>query len=941
MAVGLAGLWPSSAQAQATDCIVANNDTGNFIGITSQGGGFGNPANVEAFLVENGVEGAERVSKVDGFPESGGSSCLDGEPPNVVNAQSTDTFMGVWKSVGNPPVPICALAVHAGGGQDVAVYVYDTPRTEGGWTTENNLGPQNQQQDISNIQFFTCDDIPPVEQTVKIIKETRDANSNQLVDLNQNFIVRINGTQVDTLNTSNTGETGVAMTPMLARAPGNYEVSEDTDNLPNNIDPQEPVCLDAETNSNVGNPFDLEQGQDVECTIVNLIKPIEGAEFRVAKTLNAANGDAITDREFTYDYTNGDPDEPLTILSNGVPSDPIGIVNINLPVEISERSQPNIVTTAIVCTEQQGVKSFSSPNPASGTVVIGPDRIADGDLWTCSFTNVVEPDGRVIVEKKTIGGDDNFNFMISGITFDGASFNLSNGESRDFELVAGTYLIEEKNLPTDWTLQNINCGGEGSRDGNKVTIDLDAGETIRCTFTNFKEGDDPMEDVVKVFINRRVNNLLTNGPDRTRIIRRLDEQRPLHKPMKYAGEEGEAGTATNSIASTLPGIGSNSSIIGKSRSGGAFSGVAGSDLLEHDITPSSSHLGHGFAGSGSGSSSGGYASAPLPFGLSGDVSNGQPVGKFAMSLSQMRNSAQAKDAEKIANAKAYSEALGLGGDPYGVNYGAIPMGLTPNRLDIWAEGHYNHYDDSTGGINRDGDFGILYVGSDYALNDWLLVGALVQFDWTDEDVRQNDLVGGVDGWGWMVGPYMGAALSDHLYFSARAAWGQSENDINLTDNAAGFRKGSFDTDRWLATAELTGNWYHGPWRFTPSVELAYGSEDQEAFRNSLGQRIGSNDATVGQLSFGPEIGYRHVMPDGTIVEPLVSLEGIWNFDDGGLRLADGTPVGDDGLSGKVEGGVLVQMPSGVSWRAVGDYYGIGDGDFDAYGGQVWLSIPLN
>ena len=553
--------------------------------------------------------------------------------------------------------------------------------------------------------------------------------------------------------------------------------------------------------------------------------------------------------------------------------------------------------------------------------------VKPGDAVECVFLDRRQR-GNIVVKKKTIGGDDNFDFMVSGITFDGASFQLANGESEDFELVTGAYLIEEKDLPAGWTLQAIDCGGVGERDGNKITVNLGSEATITCTFTNFKEKDERMEDVVKLFINRRVNNLLTHDPDRTRIIRRLDEQRPLHKPMKYAGGEGGADTggAMSPIGSSLPGIGANSSIIGKSQSGGLFAANSGTVVPEQEIGPDSSHLGHGYAGAGAGSStsSGGYASGALPLGFSGDFASGQPNGKFSMSLSQIRESAHARDVKKITDAKAYSDALGLGGNPYGTSYDAIPMGLTPNRLDIWAEGHYSHYDDSTGGINRDGDFGILYVGSDYALNDWLLLGALVQFDWTDEDVRQNDLVGGVDGWGWMIGPYMGAKLSDHLYFSARAAWGQSENDISLTDDAAGFRTGDFDTDRWLATAELTGNWYHGPWRFTPSAQLAYGSEDQEAFRNSLGQQIGSNDATVGRLTWGPEIAYRHVLDDGTIVEPLVGIEGIWNFDDGGLRLSDGTPIGDDDVTAKVEGGVLVQMPSGVSWRAVGDYYGIGE-----------------
>ena len=79
----------SSTAARAQDCSVLSTATGTFIGITDQGpGGFGDPTAVEQFLIANGIAGAERVDKVDGFPNSGSSNCLPGESQNV-NAQST------------------------------------------------------------------------------------------------------------------------------------------------------------------------------------------------------------------------------------------------------------------------------------------------------------------------------------------------------------------------------------------------------------------------------------------------------------------------------------------------------------------------------------------------------------------------------------------------------------------------------------------------------------------------------------------------------------------------------------------------------------------------------------------------------------------------------------------------------------------------------------
>ena len=35
-------------------------------------------------------------------------------------------------------------------------------------------------------------------------------------------------------------------------------------------------------------------------------------------------------------------------------------------------------------------------------------------------------------------------------------------------------------------------------------------------------------------------------------------------------------------------------------------------------------------------------------------------------------------------------------------------------LDVWIEGTIVRYNDDLGGVNRDGDFSVLYVGADYA-----------------------------------------------------------------------------------------------------------------------------------------------------------------------------------------------------------------------------------
>ncbi|MCP4243031.1 MAG: hypothetical protein GY772_20960, partial [bacterium] len=78
------------------------------------------------------------------------------------------------------------------------------------------------------------------------------------------------------------------------------------------------------------------------------------------------------------------------------------------------------------------------------------------------------------------------------------------------------------------------------------------------------------------------------------------------------------------------------------------------------------------------------------------------------------------------------------------------------------------------------------------------------------------------------------------------------------------------------------------------------------------------------------------------IEPHASITGLWDFDDAGnLTTLAGTVAGANDLRAKVEGGVLFTRPGGVSLRATGSYDGIGDDDFSAYSGKLWVNLPLN
>lgn len=316
---------------------------------------------------------------------------------------------------------------------------------------------------------------------------------------------------------------------------------------------------------------------------------------------------------------------------------------------------------------------------------------------------------------------------------------------------------------------------------------------------------------------------------------------------------------------------------------------------------------------------------PGTFGFSD--SNGTTNLNFSGSLSQLGAASVRKH--------THTSTLADGASMLGYRTGSIKDApLTRPTLDVWAEGHYTHYEDDVSNGKSDGDFGLLYLGADYLVTSNVLFGVLVQFDWSDEDMQTTD--GNIDGRGWMAGPYLSARLSENLFFNSRAAWGQSDNDIRI-----GTTTGSFDTDRWLVSSDLTGNWRNGAWRFTPSVGIAYAQEDQDRYTNSAGTVVPSQTVSLGRVTFGPEVAYRMAAGGGTFIEPMASLKGLWDFDNEGNLVIDGIVASPDDFRGRFEGGVIVTVPGGLALRATGNYDGIGSGDFEAYGGELWVSLPLN
>ncbi len=161
--------------------------------------------------------------------------------------------------------------------------------------------------------------------------------------------------------------------------------------------------------------------------------------------------------------------------------------------------------------------------------------------------------GTLIIKKVAIGGDDDFKFTKARLRRDGSfkssedddanNFTLRNGQTKLFTVRrTGTFRVEEFDLPNDWSLRSISCTSEDFNvEGNALYVHVVRGETVTCTFTNFKGHDDTTRKATELFVRRRLDNLLTNGPDRARLLRRLEPVEQLESlkdgPIKLAADE--------------------------------------------------------------------------------------------------------------------------------------------------------------------------------------------------------------------------------------------------------------------------------------------------------------------------------------------------------------------------------------------------------------------
>jgi hypothetical protein len=266
-------------------------------------------------------------------------------------------------------------------------------------------------------------------------------------------------------------ECGETLTVVEGTDFGQYTITED---VPTGWELTDIECSAGSTSlATATATVDLAEGQHVHCTFENT------RQGTITIVKNTIGGDG------TFDYTAG-----------GAPLANFSITTVgNTGNEVFN----NVAPGAYTVTEDgppagwEFVSLVCVGNGPAGSVVgqtANIDLEAGGSV-TCTYTN--REQGTITIVKNTIGGDGTFDYTAGGAPL--ANFSITtvgNTGSEVFNNVSpGSYTVTEDGPPAGWEFVSLVCvgnGAGGSVVGQTANIDLEAGGSVTCTYTNQELG---------------------------------------------------------------------------------------------------------------------------------------------------------------------------------------------------------------------------------------------------------------------------------------------------------------------------------------------------------------------------------------------------------------------------------------------------------------------
>lgn len=252
--------------------------------------------------------------------------------------------------------------------------------------------------------------------------------------------------------------------------------------------------------------------------------------------------------------------------------------------------------------------------------------------------------------------------------------------------------------------------------------------------------------------------------------------------------------------------------------------------------------------------------------------------------------------------------------------------------EAWIKGRYSHYDGDNDTF--DGHIADLFGGIGMRVSPTVVVGVLAGYNDTGFDTLANAVTGALEATGFSVGIYTGIKLGGGYELDASVSYTGSDYDVR-----SGTTTGSFDADRITIAAHLRGRHQMGDWTIVPTIDFLWASEDQDAYTDSALVSHPSLRVEAGRISIGPKVLLPAMDASNGDHQYWVSAMGEYEFSDGSPSPASGLPDLSDIAYLRLAGGLDSRIGEGIL-TVRGDIFGIGSGEYIAYGGTVGYEIPF-
>jgi plastocyanin len=265
--------------------------------------------------------------------------------------------------------------------------------------------------------------------------------------------------------------------------PGNYSVSE---TVPSGWDLTSSPCVSSIGDSETVGALELDPGETITCTFTNTKR----GHIIVDKVTNPS-GDPTS---FNFDASGGSYAD--FSLTDAAPPNDQTLVPGNYSVSETVPSGWDLASSPCV--------SSIGDTESAAALELDP-----GETITCTFNNTKR--GHIVVDKVTTPSGDpkKFYFDASGGSY--ADFSLTDADTpNDQTLVPGNYSVSET-VPSGWDLTNTQCVSSIGDTETAAALELDAGETITCTFTNTKRGHIVVDKVTNPSGDPQSFNFDANG----------------------------------------------------------------------------------------------------------------------------------------------------------------------------------------------------------------------------------------------------------------------------------------------------------------------------------------------------------------------------------------------------------------------------------------------